>query len=138
MRFFGKSAAHMELKAMPWHESIIEVELSKAKILVNTSSVGLGTDLSPIPASSSRPTFWSWTLCIGRGSRRLLADAAAAGAAAIMNGELMLLHQGAAAFELWTGQSAPLDLMRAQLDAGLAADDTTERVGVEAAAGEPA
>ena len=55
-----------------------------------------------------------------------------------MNGELMLLHQGAAAFELWTGQPAPLDLMRAQLDAGLAADGTTEHVVVEAAAGEPA
>jgi len=53
---------------------------------------------------------------------RLLADAAAAGSAATMNGEVMLLHQGAAAFELWTGQAAPLDLMRAQLEAGLAAD----------------
>ena len=39
-----------------------------------------------------------------------------------MNGEVMLLHQGAAAFELWTGQAAPLELMRAQLDAGLTSD----------------
>ncbi|HSS35361.1 MAG TPA: shikimate dehydrogenase, partial [Patescibacteria group bacterium] len=29
VKHFGRSAAHMELKAMPWHESIIESELAK-------------------------------------------------------------------------------------------------------------
>ena len=27
VKHFGRSAAHMELRAMPWHESIIEAEL---------------------------------------------------------------------------------------------------------------
>jgi shikimate dehydrogenase len=31
----------------------------------------------------------------------------------------MLLHQGAAAFEIWTGENAPVDLMRRALDAAL-------------------
>jgi shikimate dehydrogenase len=31
-------------------------------------------------------------------------------------GRVMLLHQGAAAFEIWTGRKAPLDVMRAALD----------------------
>jgi shikimate dehydrogenase len=31
-------------------------------------------------------------------------------------GRAMLLHQGAAAFEIWTGRKAPLDVMRAALD----------------------
>lgn len=31
-------------------------------------------------------------------------------------GRAMLLHQGAASFEIWTGQQAPLDVMRAALD----------------------
>jgi shikimate dehydrogenase len=31
-------------------------------------------------------------------------------------GRAMLLHQGAAAFEIWTGRPAPIDLMRAALD----------------------
>ena len=36
-----------------------------------------------------------------------------------MNGDLMLLHQSAAAFELWTGlKAAPLDLLRQKLDEG--------------------
>ena len=45
---------------------------------------------------------------------RLLRDAASAGAAT-SDGETMLLHQGAAAFTLWTGQPAPLDVMSAAL-----------------------
>ena len=38
-----------------------------------------------------------------------------------MNGELMLLHQGAAAFTLWTGQPAPVSLMHEKLAESLAA-----------------
>jgi shikimate dehydrogenase len=34
-----------------------------------------------------------------------------------LNGLGMLLHQGAAAFTLWTGQAAPLDVMRRALEA---------------------
>ncbi len=41
---------------------------------------------------------------------RLLRDATSAGCT-VADGELMLLHQGAAAFTLWTGQPAPLELM---------------------------
>ena len=32
------------------------------------------------------------------------------------DGQAMLLHQGAAAFEIWTGRKAPLDVMRSALD----------------------
>ena len=42
----------------------------------------------------------------------------------------MLLHQGAAAFTLWTGQPAPLDLMQALAEARAG--------GVRSAEGEPA
>ena len=116
VRFFGRSAAHMELKAMPWHESVIDAELAKAKVLVNASAVGLGTDVSPIPAELLPPEMLVLDLIYTPRETRLLRDAKAAGAAATMNGELMLLHQGAAAFKLWTGQEPPLDLMRERLD----------------------
>ena len=116
VRFFGRSAAHMELKAMPWHESVIEAELAKAKVLVNASAVGLGTDASPVPAELLPPDLLVLGLIYTPRETRLLQDAKAAGAAATMNGELMLLHQGAAAFQLWTGQDAPLDLMRERLE----------------------
>src|SRR5206468_12594806 len=38
VRHFGRSAAHMELRAMPWHESVIEAELSKTKVLINATA----------------------------------------------------------------------------------------------------
>jgi shikimate dehydrogenase len=37
----------------------------------------------------------------------------------------MLLHQGALAFERWTGRTAPLDAMRAALRAALAESPPT-------------
>ena len=52
VKHFAKSAAHMELRAMPWHESIIESELAKARVLVNATSIGLTSDESPIPAEA--------------------------------------------------------------------------------------
>ena len=45
------------------------------------------------------------------GETRLLAQARAAGATAI-GGLGMLVHQGALVFELWTGQSPPVAVMR--------------------------
>ena len=47
VKHFGRSAAHMELRAMPWHESIIEAELAKTKVLVNATSIGLTADETP-------------------------------------------------------------------------------------------
>ena len=47
------------------------------------------------------------------------------------DGELMLLHQGAAAFTLWTGLPAPVDVMQRALSAARAE-------GVRSAEGEPA
>ncbi|MBM4363586.1 MAG: hypothetical protein FJ104_12970 [Deltaproteobacteria bacterium] len=38
-----------------------------------------------------------------------------AGVARAVDGLLMLLHQAARSFELWTGENAPVDAMRAAL-----------------------
>jgi shikimate dehydrogenase len=112
VKHFGKSAAHMELRAMPWHESIIEAELAKTKVLVNATSIGLLDDVSPIPSEILPPDLLVLDLIYKR--TKLLRDAEAAGCS-VMDGELMLLHQGAAAFTLWTGQPAPLALMQERL-----------------------
>lgn len=128
VRFFGKSAAHMELKAMPWHESIIESELARTKVLINATSIGLTDDVSPIPGELITGDLLVLDLIYKR--TRLLRDAESAGANA-NDGETMLLHQGAAAFTLWTGQPAPLEVMSQAL-----ADARAE--GVRSAEGEPA
>ena len=128
VKHFGRSAAHMELRAMPWHESIIESELAKTKVLVNATSIGLTSDVSPIPAEVLNNELLVLDLIYAR--TRLLRDAESAGATTAV-GELMLLHQGAAAFTLWTGQAAPLDLMQAKLAEARAG-------GLRSAEGEPA
>jgi shikimate dehydrogenase len=128
VKHFGRSASHMELRAMPWHESIIEAELAKSKVLVNATSIGLTSDVSPIPAEILPPDLLVLDLIYA--TTRLLRDAAAAGAATA-DGELMLLHQGAAAFTLWTGIAAPTDVMQTALS-------TARAGGVRSAEGEPA
>ncbi len=128
VKHFGRSAAHMELRAMPWHESIIEAELAKTKILVNATSIGLTRDVSPIAAEILTSKLLVLDLIYNR--TRLLRDAEAAGCTA-HDGETMLLHQGAAAFTLWTGQAAPLDVMGEALS-------TARAGGLRSAEGEPA
>jgi shikimate dehydrogenase len=144
VKHFRRSAAHMELRAMPWHESVIEAELSKTKVLINATSVGLQSDVTPIPGELMPPELLVLDLIYTPRETRLLREAKSASAAATMNGDLMLLHQGAAAFQLWTGQQAPLDLMRQHLEsaAGSAAPgsaaDVADGEGAEAATGDAA
>ena len=136
VKHFGRSAAHMELRAMPWHESVIESELSKTKVLINSTAVGLSSDETPIPGELLPPELLVLDLVYMPRETRLLREAKSAEAQATMNGELMLLHQGAAAFELWTGQPAPLDVMRERMEA--AASGGSGRDGSDAGSGDAA
>jgi shikimate dehydrogenase len=134
VKHFSRSAAHMDLRAMPWHESIIEAELSKAKVLVNATSIGLLGDESPVPGEILTPELLVLDLIYSR--TKLLRDAESAGCST-SDGGLMLLHQGAAAFTLWTGQPAPLEEMQAALEAARA-DGVTSAEGEPGAAATPA
>ena len=127
VKHFARSAAHMDLRAMPWHESIIEAELAKTQVLFNATSIGLGGDETPIPAEILSAELLVLDLIYG--GSRLLRDAEKAGCTTA-DGRVMLLHQGAASFTLWTGQPAPLDVMQAALDDARAK-------GVVSAEGEP-
>jgi shikimate dehydrogenase len=115
VRHFSKSAAHMDLRAMPWHESILEAELAKTKLVVNASSIGMTAGETPVPAELLPPDLLVMDLIYNPPQSQFLKDAAAA-RDVILNGEHMLLQQGARSFELWTGKAAPLDVMQAELD----------------------
>jgi shikimate dehydrogenase len=117
VKHFGRSASHMELRAMPWHESVIEAELSKTKILVNASSVGRIPGETPILAELLPPDLLVLDLLYQPKETKLLRDARSAGATSVMNGDLMLLHQAAAAFGLWTGRTIAPEALRPHLDA---------------------
>jgi shikimate dehydrogenase len=134
VRHFGKSAAHMELRAMTWHESVIESELSKTKILINASAVADPANISPINAELLPPELMVLDLIYWPRDTQLLRDARAAGATETQNGDTMLLHQTAAAFNLWTGMTIDMDVLRQQLDAARdSGASATNKAAVESA-----
>jgi shikimate dehydrogenase len=115
VRHFNRTASHMDLRAMPWHESVLEAELAKTKVLVNATAVGMAPGETPIPAELLPPDLFVVDLIYNPPLTQLLKDAAAA-RDTVLGGELMLLQQGAQAFELWTGKPAPIEVMQAELD----------------------
>ncbi len=99
-----------------WRESVIESELAKTKILINASALSNAgeTITHPGGVAATRPDGSSPAVHAAR-NKKLMA-ARAAGAAEVMNGDTMLLHQTAAAFNLWTGRDVPLDVLQQRLD----------------------
>ena len=88
------------------------------EVLVNTTSVGLRTDDSPVPAADLLAESLVMDVVYDPEETRLLRDARARGAHTI-TGKWMLVYQAAEQFREWTGREAPLELMaRAFDDAG--------------------
>ncbi|MDH3394184.1 MAG: shikimate dehydrogenase [Desulfobulbaceae bacterium] len=104
----------------PWHP-IAEAGTISADALVNATSVGMGdlADKSPIGAEALRNFPVVMDIVYAPLETKLLREAKAAGCKTV-DGLAMLLLQGAAQFELWTGVDAPVDVMRERLLAGLA------------------
>jgi shikimate dehydrogenase len=85
-------------------------------VLVNTTSVGLRSDASPVAAAALREGSVVLDAVYDPERTRLLRDAETRGAR-IVTGKWMLVHQAAAQLELWTGKKAPIDLMADAFDA---------------------
>jgi shikimate dehydrogenase len=115
VRHFGRSASHMELRAMPWHDSVIEAEIARAKVLINALAVSDPASQSPITAELLAPELLVLDLLYVPSDTQLMRDAVAAGAEKVMNGDVMLLHQTAAAFGLWTGQEIKMARLEERL-----------------------
>ena len=84
-------------------------------LVVNATSVGLQAgDSLGLPTALFTPGMAVYDT-IYRPAETLLLQQAAEAGAKVSNGLSMLLHQGAKAFELWTGRKAPLTVMRRAL-----------------------
>ena len=79
VKHFARSASHMELRAKPWHESVIEAELAKTDILINASAVGRDPAESPLPPELLPPDILVLDLHYVPEETRLMKDALAAG-----------------------------------------------------------
>ncbi len=94
---------------------------ASATLLVNTTRVGMHpneNELPPVLLEAFRPELTVYDLVYNPVETRLLQEAKQRGCRT-MDGVKMLVYQGALAFERWTGQFPPTDIMEAAVLRGL-------------------
>ena len=117
----------MLLEAGPLDASTLRRACSRADLIVNATTLGMWpqVETTPWPEEGTFPSdAFCYDVVYNPRETRWLCQARAAGCAAV-DGLGMLVHQGAEALELWTGQSAPVQVMRAACERALA--DCTSR-----------
>ncbi len=105
---FGQKVEALEL-----NRGNLAKALDKADVLVNATSVGMSpnTEETPVDADLLRPGLAVYDIVYNPIKTRLLREAEAVNAKTI-GGLDMLVWQGALAFEMWTEQKAPVELMK--------------------------
>lgn len=85
----------------------------EAHILINTTPVGMSpnTDACPVPEEALRKGMTVMDIIYNPCRTKLLQLATDKGCH-VINGLGMFIYQGAEQFKLWTGQEAPVDVMR--------------------------
>jgi shikimate dehydrogenase len=91
----------------------VEKTLRDSDILINATSVGMKPNLSQslVAPQWLRSDLTVMDIVYNPVETKLAKDAKAAGAR-VVSGVEMLIYQGAASFEIWTGRSAPIEVMR--------------------------
>ncbi|MEW6033792.1 MAG: shikimate dehydrogenase [Chloroflexota bacterium] len=110
----GKKGLHAEVNVLPQDVPGVEGALAECELVVNCTSLGMkhgGQEKrSPLRAEQIPRHVLVYDLVYNPTETPLLKAAAVAGARTL-GGLPMLVYQGAAAFELWTGREAPLQVM---------------------------
>jgi shikimate dehydrogenase len=110
-----------KLRVVPWEEKELAAALRESGLVVNATAAGLEKDApSVLPSKLLFPELMVFDTVYGAGAEKLRVEAQAAGAR-WCDGLGMLLHQGAEAFSIWTKRPAPVEQMRAALQAAFSA-----------------
>ncbi len=96
----------------PLKESTVEVLLEDVDLIVNTTSLGMKPDDPHLFDYSKIPSGVTVVDIIYNPPETPLLKAAREKGCKTVNGLGMLVHQGAVAFEIWTGEKAPVETMR--------------------------
>ncbi len=107
------SVFRKEIKALELKEPNLRTALGKADLLVNATSVGMSPNINstPVQARLLQPGLVIFDIVYNPIKTKLTTEASQAGCETVM-GLDMLVWQGALAFEMWTGQKAPVGLMK--------------------------
>jgi len=104
-----------DLRTIRWTDEELTATLQSVDLVVNATSAGLDAKAPPILSAPMIPSnLLVFDTIYGDGCAKLRQETETAGAR-WSDGLGMLLHQGAAAFSLWTGKDAPLETMREAL-----------------------
>lgn len=98
-------------------DSITNMDLNDADILINTTPVGMHPNIDDVPiamASDMHDDLVVFDAVYNPNETGLIKQAFNAGAKPVY-GIKMLLYQGAESFEIWTGKKAPIDVMQEAL-----------------------
>jgi shikimate dehydrogenase len=120
----------LSLHSLPMTPAILGREVSAASLLVNATSLGMWpkTDGTPWPEELTLPSSVTvFDLVYTPLETRLMRQARLAGARTV-GGLAMLVYQGVAAWELWTGHPAPVEVMMAAAKCALGIRDTAPEV----------
>ena len=98
-------------------ESTLQKVLPDTHVLIHCTPMGMSPNVheTPVPAILLHARLTVMDIVYNPRDTQLLKDAKAAGCRTIPGLE-MFLHQAAAQFELWTNQTAPIDVMRSVLE----------------------
>jgi shikimate dehydrogenase len=93
--------------------SAVQKNLQDADILINATSVGMQPNVnqSLVAPQWLKPNLAVMDIVYNPVETQLAKDAKATGAT-VVSGVEMLIYQGAASFKIWTGKSAPIEIMR--------------------------
>lgn len=110
-------------RAAQWSDAELGAAFARSDLLVDATPIGLGGAdefalVNELPLATLPGAATVATLVYHRAT--LLAERARELGHSTLDGRAMLVHQGARAFAIWTGQQAPIDVMTQALDASLA------------------
>jgi shikimate dehydrogenase len=113
------SMPRARVTAVAWTDAQLRESFARANLVVDCTPIGLGgadeaTLVDALPVVALKCDCWVATLVYHRPT--ILLQRAHAQGHSIVDGQAMLVHQGARAFVIWTGMPAPIDEMARALD----------------------
>jgi shikimate dehydrogenase len=113
--FLKRTVPHADISVVAMGESSLAAQLLDTQIVVNATSIGMHPhDPLLLPPTALSPQHLVCDI-VYRPLQTPLLRAAEQQGSRTVDGLGMLLHQGAKAFEIWTGYAFPLPLIRARL-----------------------